>query len=112
LKVCAVGLRGIPEIMGGIETHCEQLYTELCNEVKDIVILARSPYVKSEFKFRENVRVIPIFTTKNKILETFLHTFIYQTRHPSHSCNWSSSIYSASKIAGAKSYRYSSWKRL
>ena len=76
MKVCAVGLRGIPEIMGGIETHCEQLYTELCNEVKDIVILARSPYVKSEFKFRENVRVIPIFTTKNKILETFLHTFI------------------------------------
>jgi len=62
--------------MGGIETHCEQLYTKLANEVDDIVILARSPYIKNEFKFKGNVRVIPIFTIKNKLLETFLHTFI------------------------------------
>jgi len=76
LKVCAVGLRGIPEIMGGIETHCEQLYTELSNEVEDIVILARSPYVKKPFKFKKNVSIIPVFAIRNKILETFLHTLI------------------------------------
>jgi glycosyltransferase involved in cell wall biosynthesis len=62
--------------MGGIETHCEQLYAELSNEVEDIVILARSPYIKTEFKFKDNVRIVPIFTIKNKVLETFLHTFI------------------------------------
>jgi len=76
LRVCAAGLRGIPEIMGGIEAHCEQLYTELSNEVEDIVILARSPYVKKPFKFKKNVSVIPVFTIRNKILETFLHTLI------------------------------------
>jgi glycosyltransferase involved in cell wall biosynthesis len=74
--VCAVGLRGIPEIMGGIETHCEQLYTELSNEIEDIVILARSPYIKNAFKFKKNVSVIPVFTIRSKILETFLHTLI------------------------------------
>lgn len=62
--------------MGGIETHCEQLYSELSKEVDEIVVLARSPYVSKAFYFKDNVRVIPVFTIRNKLLETFLHTFL------------------------------------
>ena len=24
--VCVLGLRGVPRVMGGVETHCENLY--------------------------------------------------------------------------------------
>lgn len=76
MKICAIGLRGLPNVMGGIETHCEQLYTELSPHVDEIVILARSPYINKQFHFKSNISVIPIFTFKNKFIETFLHTFI------------------------------------
>ena len=29
MKVCVIGLRGIPDVPGGIETHCENLYERI-----------------------------------------------------------------------------------
>ncbi len=28
-KICVIGLRGIPGVMGGVEAHCEQLLPRL-----------------------------------------------------------------------------------
>lgn len=74
MKICAVGLRGIPGIMGGIETHCQNLYPFMADDF-DIVVIARSPYVKAATVYR-NVRVVPVWTLKNKYLETILHSFL------------------------------------
>ena len=75
MKVCVVGLRGIPNIMGGIETHCQQLYSRMDKQTQ-ITILGRSPYLKtSDYKF-ESIRIKSIWAIKNKFLETFLHTFL------------------------------------
>ncbi|MBT0587615.1 glycosyltransferase family 4 protein [Alteromonas oceanisediminis] len=74
MKICAIGLRGIPHVMGGIETHCQALYQRL-SEHADIVVLARSPYVKQRAVYR-GVNVLPVWTIRNKWLETALHTFI------------------------------------
>lgn len=76
MKLCGDGLRGIPEIMGGIETHYKQQYTEPRNEIEVSVIVVHSPHIKNSFKCKKNVSVIPVFTIRSKILETFLHTLI------------------------------------
>ena len=45
MKICAIGLRGIPDVMGGIESHCQQLYPRMVEKGDSIVVIARSPYV-------------------------------------------------------------------
>lgn len=74
MKVCAIGLRGIPDVMGGIETHCENLYPEMIAADPDcaVTVIGRSPYIgNGEFR---NVRVKTVWAPKQKFLETLIHT--------------------------------------
>lgn len=75
MKVCAIGLRGIPDVMGGIESHCQQLYPRLVAQGVQVTVLARSPYVKEQSYEYLGVKVIPVWAMRHKFLETFLHTF-------------------------------------
>ena len=44
--IAVTGTRGIPSILGGIETHCEELYPLLYKTGKfDITVIRRSEYV-------------------------------------------------------------------
>ena len=46
LKVTVLGTRGIPNVQGGVETHCQNLYPEIYHQNHaDICVIARSPYV-------------------------------------------------------------------
>ena len=76
MKLCAIGLRGIPDVMGGIESHCQQLYPRLVAQGTEVTILARSPYVKNKPYEYQGVKVIPVWAMRHKFLETFLHTFV------------------------------------
>ena len=48
MKICAIGLRGIPDVMGGIESHCQQLYPRMVKNGASVTVIARSPYVKQK----------------------------------------------------------------
>ncbi|MBL8548763.1 MAG: glycosyltransferase family 4 protein [Hyphomonadaceae bacterium] len=74
--VCAIGLRNIPGTMGGIETHCENLYPRLVRCGYDVVVLARSPYASAQTRKFEGVRVRRLWAFRHKYLETLLHTFV------------------------------------
>jgi glycosyltransferase involved in cell wall biosynthesis len=76
MKLCAIGLRGIPDVMGGIESHCQQLYPRLVAQGVGVTVLARSPYVKEQPYEFQGVKVIPVWAMRHKFLETFLHTFV------------------------------------
>jgi glycosyltransferase involved in cell wall biosynthesis len=77
-KLTVVGLRGFPDVMGGIETHCQNLYPRLAagGEGREIVVLARSPYVGRRAYAWGGVRVVPVWTARNRYLETIVHTLI------------------------------------
>ena len=53
-NVTVLGTRGIPDVQGGVETHCQNLYPEIYRLGNaEICVLARSPYVnyrRSEYK--------------------------------------------------------------
>ena len=76
MKICAIGLRGIPDVMGGIESHCQQLYPRLVAQGAEVTVLARSPYVPKEPYEYQGVKVRPVWAIRHKFLETFLHTFV------------------------------------
>ncbi|QJR80192.1 glycosyltransferase family 4 protein [Alteromonas pelagimontana] len=76
MKLCAVGLRGIPNVMGGIESHCQQLYPRLVKAGMDVTVICRSPYVDTSVKEYKGVKLRSVWTIKHKFAETFLHTFL------------------------------------
>lgn len=74
MKICAIGLRGIPDVMGGIETHCEQLYPRLStlDDTLDITVIGRSGYARPG-RFG-GIRVVSVWAPRRKALETLVHT--------------------------------------
>jgi glycosyltransferase involved in cell wall biosynthesis len=74
MRICAIGLRGIPDVMGGIETHCENLYPRLArfDDQLRITVVGRAGYARPG-KFG-NVRVISLWAPRAKALETLIHT--------------------------------------
>ena len=76
MKVAVVGTRGIPDIMGGIETHCQQLYPRLVERGAEVVIFARKAYTPQKTPYvYKGVQVVPVYAPKVAGLETFVHTF-------------------------------------
>lgn len=76
LKICVVGLRGVPGVMGGIESHCEQIFPRLAQLAQhyDITIVGRRPYLpKGVFSYR-GIRVVPLPAARNKFLEAITST--------------------------------------
>jgi glycosyltransferase involved in cell wall biosynthesis len=83
MKIGVIGTRGFPQIQGGVETHCMELYTRIAsfNDTK-ITVYRRSPYINSgnkEAKY-ENIRFVDFRVPKNMYFETFLHS-LYSTLH-------------------------------
>ncbi|MEQ3648109.1 glycosyltransferase family 4 protein [Alteromonas sp.] len=76
MKVAVVGLRGIPNIMGGIESHCQNLYPRMVKQGYYITILGRTPYLHEPEYDYDGVKVKGVWAFKSKFLETFLHTFV------------------------------------
>lgn len=78
MKVCAVGLRGIPGVMGGIEKHCEQIYPRIAamDPSLKLCVVGRSPYLAAKQSYHQDVEVVSLWAVRNKYLETILHTFL------------------------------------
>jgi len=79
MKVCVVGLRGLPDVAGGIETHCENLFMHMSREWPEveIVVFGRKPYIGDrEYTTSTGVRVVPAFAVRNKYLETVSNTLV------------------------------------
>ena len=74
IRVAVIGLRGIPATWGGIEHHCEQLYTRLAAKGYQVTVYGRRGYVPSHVRWWHGVRVRRIPTIPNKYTDTFLYT--------------------------------------
>jgi starch synthase len=77
MKVVVLGTRGIPDIQGGVETHCQELYPRLVKLGCDVTLITRKSYVEDlEMKEFQDVKLKHIFTPKKKSLEAIVHTFL------------------------------------
>lgn len=78
MKVFVLGTRGIPNLQGGVETHCQQLYPLLNKYSLEIHILCRSPYFnfKKKIKSYKGITLHYLYSPKLKSVEAIIHTFI------------------------------------
>lgn len=75
--VMVLGLRGIPGVQGGIETHCAQLFPLLAEAGFEVTILGRSPYLPADCpSVWRGVRIVRLWSPRSKWLETLLHSFL------------------------------------
>ena len=75
MKIVVTGTRGIPNIMGGVETHCEELFPRLLSRGFDVTLIRRLNYVHDDLKEWNGVKLVTLPSPKKKSFEAIIHTF-------------------------------------
>ncbi len=75
MKIVVTGTRGIPDIQGGVETHCEELFPRLAAMGYDITVIRRSCYVNDTLESYKGVKLVDLYAPKKKSLEAIWHTY-------------------------------------
>lgn len=68
------GTRGFPNVEGGVEKHCEELYPLLSRDVV-LTIFRRKPYICDIAEYT-NIKFIDLPSTKIKGIEALLHSLL------------------------------------
>jgi len=77
VRVMVLGLRGIVNVQGGIETHARNLYPLLARLGCEVEVLQRSAYFRGKrLSRRFGVRLSYLWAPSITIIETAVHTFI------------------------------------
>lgn len=75
MKIVVTGTRGIPNIMGGVETHCEELFPRVASMGHDVTVMRRKSYVRDDLTEWKGVCLVDVETPKKKSFEAIIHTF-------------------------------------
>lgn len=77
-RICVTGLRGIPNIMGGVESHCEEILTRIAAVAPDLAIevLARRPYTGAGVRDHRGITVTPLPSPKGQSSEALVATLV------------------------------------
>src|SRR5229473_3505596 len=76
MNVCILGLRGIPDVMGGVETHCQQLFP-LMKERRPhdtFTIIGRKAYLPHGSSEYRGLTVISLPHARGRYLEAISNT--------------------------------------
>jgi glycosyltransferase involved in cell wall biosynthesis len=77
LRVMMLGLRGFPDVQGGVESHVEHLAPLLVNLGCDLEVIVRSPHQKIGIgKKWCGVKFTHFWAPKSSGLEAIIHTFL------------------------------------
>jgi glycosyltransferase involved in cell wall biosynthesis len=74
-RIVMLGLRGFPDVQGGIEKHVEALAPLLAGQGWDIEVIGRRPYLPpGKTLLHRGVTILPVWSPRRKSLETIVHT--------------------------------------
>ncbi|WP_061018863.1 glycosyltransferase family 4 protein [Vibrio splendidus] len=76
MKVTVLGTRGIPDVLGGVETHCQHLYPLIVKQGFEVEVIARSPYVAYKTRSYKGVETKALWAPKKTSLEAIVHSTI------------------------------------
>lgn len=74
MQIYVFGTRGFPHVQGGVEKHCEELYTALPGGYR-VTVFRRKPYVHPAGG-TGSVRFVDLPSTRIKGFEAFFHSFL------------------------------------
>ncbi|MEP7311776.1 MAG: glycosyltransferase family 4 protein [Pseudomonadota bacterium] len=71
-----LGIRGMPNVQGGVETHAEQLYPRLVSLGCEVVAIVRSPFVPAEARSFGGVQLKRLWAPRRQGVEALLHSLL------------------------------------
>jgi glycosyltransferase involved in cell wall biosynthesis len=76
LNIVVTGTRGIPDIQGGVETHCQELFPRIAaSKGFDITVIRRKNYTRDRLTSYKGVALYDIRDIRKKSFEAIVHTF-------------------------------------
>ncbi|MGZ2410841.1 glycosyltransferase involved in cell wall biosynthesis [Sphingomonas sp. F9_3S_D5_B_2] len=71
-------MRGIPGVMGGVESHCEELLPRIAERAPHlgIVAIGRKPYIGNDASTFGDVKVVPLPSPQSQSTETLVSSFL------------------------------------
>src|SRR5215813_7013658 len=76
MKVLVLGVRGLPNVQGGVETHAEQLYGRLVELGCDVEVIVRSPFVPPVRRSHGDIRLRRIWSPRSTGFEALVHSIL------------------------------------
>ncbi len=76
MKIFVTGTRGIPDIPGGVEKHCQELYPLIAAMGHEVIVATRRPYITGQKQEWSGILLEHIPTPSQKHLEAIVHTFL------------------------------------
>lgn len=76
MKVTVLGLRGLPNVEGGVETHAENLYPRLAALGCDVEILVRTPFSAPDQHSFGSIRLCRLWSPRSPGVEAFVHSIL------------------------------------
>lgn len=76
MKIFVTGLRGIPDVMGGVEIHCQELLPRIAAQRPDwnLNVVARGPYIGPKSGAYRGIRVRRLPNARSSALEAITST--------------------------------------
>ena len=74
MRIAVLGTRGFPDVQGGVEAHCQNLYPALVKLGCEVIVFGRKPYLKNNAFEYLGVKIIPLPCPKSKFFESIAHT--------------------------------------
>jgi glycosyltransferase involved in cell wall biosynthesis len=74
LKVMVLGIRGFPDVPGGVETHAQNLYPRIAAKGWDVEVLVRTPFVPPGQRGSGPIKFRRIWSPRASGLEAFVHS--------------------------------------
>ena len=76
MRIVVCGTRGFPDVQGGVEKHCEELYPRLVKLGGEVLVFTRTPYISRDKRISEwrGVRFYHLWCPRKKSLEAITHT--------------------------------------
>jgi glycosyltransferase involved in cell wall biosynthesis len=77
VNIAVTGLRGIPNVMGGVETHCEEMLPRVkaISPDMNITVFARAPYIEQAFYDFRGISVVGVASPDSVFREAIISTF-------------------------------------
>lgn len=76
INIMVLGLRGFPNVQGGVESHCQELYPRLIEKGFSIDVITRAPYVDNNVKDWKGIRFRALWSPSSSGLEAMLHSLL------------------------------------
>lgn len=74
MKIFVTGTRGIPNIPGGVEKHCQELYPLISAMGHTVILATRTPYIMAKTTSWRGIRLVHLYAPHKKSMEAIVHT--------------------------------------